>query len=114
MRFRWIRAEILGERDGKNLSSKKREGWEPVPPTEVPEFRDFENAATGLIEYGGLILCWMEQELVDQRNSYYGQRAMNQQVAVDNNLMRESDPRMPMGKPERQTSVSFGRGKPNS
>ncbi len=112
MSFRWVRATILGQVDAKNLSSKKREGWEPVPSTECPEFADFRSEDSGNIEYGGLILCWMPKEMVAQRTAYFTKKAGNQIAAVDGHLMRESDPRMPMSRPDRETSESFGTGKP--
>ena len=110
MTFRWIRSSILGITDAKNLSSKKREGWEVVPSTEVPEFADFRSEASGNIEYGGLILCWMPDEMVAQRNAYFSKKARDQITSVDSNLMRESDPRMPLSRPEHNTS--FGTGEP--
>ena len=112
MTFRWVRASLLGQSDAKNWSTKRREGWEPVPAQEQPELGDFKSEASGHLEYGGLILCWMPDEMVAQRNEHYSKAARDQITAVDNNMMRESDPRMPMSKPDRRTSESFGRGKP--
>jgi hypothetical protein len=34
--FRWIRTAILGKTDPSNVSSKLREGWEPVKASEHP------------------------------------------------------------------------------
>ena len=62
------------------------------------------------IEIGGLILCKTPEEFVEQRNAYYQQQTEAQANAVDNSLMRESDPRMPMFN-ERKSTVSFGKGK---
>jgi hypothetical protein len=61
------------------------------------------------IEIGGLLLCKIPSEFMDQRRDFYSQQADGQMSAVDNNFMRESDPRMPMFK-DRQTKVTFGRG----
>jgi hypothetical protein len=58
---------------------------------------------------GGLMLCKTPKELVDQRNAYYQQQTDNQTQSVDNNFMRESDPRMPLFR-DRKSSVSFGKG----
>jgi hypothetical protein len=58
---------------------------------------------------GGLMLCKTPTEFVDQRNAYFQQQTDNQTNSVDNNFMRESDPRMPLFK-ERKSSVSFGKG----
>ena len=61
------------------------------------------------IEIGGLLLCKTPKELVEQRNSYYDKQTQDQTEAVDNNLMRQSDPRMPLFK-ENKSSTSFGKG----
>jgi hypothetical protein len=58
---------------------------------------------------GGLLLCKAPVELVNERNSYYQNQAKSQMVSVDNNLMRENDPRMPLFN-ERKTTVTFGKG----
>ena len=61
------------------------------------------------IVMGGLMLCKAPVELVAERNSYYSQQADSQIESVDNNLMRENDPRMPLFH-DRKSSVSFGKG----
>jgi hypothetical protein len=47
--------------------------------------------------------------MVEQRNEYYTQQSRAQMNSVDNNLMRENDPRMPLFN-ERKTNVTFGKG----
>jgi hypothetical protein len=61
------------------------------------------------IEIGGLLLCKTPTEFVEQRNAYYAKQSASQTDAVDNNLMRQSDPRMPLFK-ENKSSTSFGKG----
>ena len=110
--FRWIRTSTLGASDPMNVSSKLREGWEPVKASEHPEIQLMgagQSRFPDSIEIGGLILCKTPVELTEQRNAYYQQQAEGQMNSVDNNFMRESDPRMPMFK-ERRTEVKFGRG----
>jgi hypothetical protein len=58
---------------------------------------------------GGLMLCKAPVEMVEERNNYYNQQARSQMESVDNNLMRENDPRMPLFN-ERKTKVTFGKG----
>lgn len=110
--FRWIRISTLGTNDPGNVSSKLREGWEPVKASEHPEIQTM-GGGTGRfpdsIEIGGLILCKTPVELVGQRNSFYQNQADGQMSSVDNNFMRESDARMPLFR-ERRSEVSFGRG----
>ena len=110
--FRWIRTSTLGASDPMNVSSKLREGWEPVKASEHPEIQLMgagQSRFPDSIEIGGLILCKTPVELTEQRNAYYQQQAEGQMNSVDNNFMRENDPRMPMFK-ERWSEVKFGRG----
>jgi hypothetical protein len=110
--YRWIRVSSLNKADARNISSKTRQGWEPVKLEEQPKFQllvDPDSRFKDGIEVGGLLLCKIPQEFVDQRNAYYLGQAHAQMEAVDNNLMRQSDPRMPLFK-ERKSSTSFGSG----
>ena len=60
-------------------------------------------------EMGGLVLCKIPKEFMRQRAEYYQQQADTQMNSIDNNFMRENDPRMPLFK-ERSSKVSFGKG----
>jgi hypothetical protein len=110
--YRWIRVSMLNSADPRNLSSKLREGWEPVRAEEQPKFKllvDPDSRFKDNIEIGGLLLCKTPQELVAQRTEYYEQQTQSQVDAVDNNLMRQNDPRMPLFN-EKKSSTSFGKG----
>ena len=110
--YRWIRVATLNQADPRNLSAKLREGWEPVRIEEQPQFQllvDPSSRYKDNIEIGGLLLCKTPSEFVEQRNAYYTAQADNQMVAVDNALMRQSDPRMPIFN-ERKSTTSFGKG----
>lgn len=111
--FRWIRVSTLGTADPMNISSKLREGWEPVKASEHPEIQLMnigeKSRFPDSIEIGGLILCKTPSEFVGQRNNYYQKQTDSQMQSVDNNFMRENDPRMPLFK-ERRSEVKFGRG----
>jgi hypothetical protein len=63
----------------------------------------------GNIEIGGLLLCKTPKDFVKQRNDFYARQTQAQTEAVDNSLMRQSDPRMPLFK-ERKSATSFGKG----
>jgi hypothetical protein len=111
--YRWIRTSTMNQADPRNLSAKLREGWEPVMLEEQPQFKllvDPQSRFKDNIEIGGLLLCKTPLEFVDQRNKYYSDQADAQMEAVDNNLMRQNDPRMPLFN-ERKTETSrFGKG----
>ena len=111
--YRWIRVSTLNNPDPRNISAKLREGWEPVKLSEQPHFQllvDPNSRFKDNIEIGGLLLCKTPTEFVEQRNEYYRQQTEAQTLAVDNSLMRENDPRMPLFN-ERKSSTSFGKGK---
>ena len=110
--FRWIRVSTLGTNDPINVSSKLREGWEPVKASDHPEIQ-LGGGASGRfpdsIEVGGLLLCKTPQEFVVQRNAHFQRQTDGQMQSVDNAYMRDNDPRMPLFR-ERKSEVSFGRG----
>jgi hypothetical protein len=110
--YRWVRVSMLDKADPRNLSGKIREGWEPVALEEQPKFKllaDPNSRFRDNIEIGGLLLCKTPNEFVQQKADYIAQQTQAQAEAVDNSLMRQSDPRMPIFK-ERKSSTSFGKG----
>ena len=110
-KHRWIRMETSGFDDRKNLTARLREGFELVraeeyPDWDLPTIQDGKHA--GVIAIGGLVLARIPIDLVQQRESYYRKQAQQQMDAVDNDLLRDQHPSMPMVKPERQSRVTFG------
>ena len=111
-KFHWVRVSTQGQVDATNVSSKIREGWEPVKASDHPEITmvTVENERfKDNVVIGGLMLCKAPVEMVEERNNYYNQQARSQMESVDNNLMRENDPRMPLFN-ERKTKATFGKG----
>ena len=109
---RWIRTSTLGSADPSNISSKLREGYEPVRADDYPEMMmhaSTEGRFKDNIEVGGLLLCKIPEEFMKQRAAYFDDMSRKQTESVDNNLMRQSDPRMPIFN-ERRSTVSFGKG----
>ena len=109
---RWIRTSLRGEDDSMNVSTRLREGWEPVRADEYPELKgryptieDGQHA--GVIGVGGLMLARIPEETVEERTEYYREQTRTQMDAVDQNLMREQHPSMPIHN-DRQSRVSFG------
>lgn len=109
---RWLRMETNGLDDRKNLAARLREGYELVRADEYPDRDDLptiqDGKHAGVIAVGGLVLARIPLELVRQRDAYYRGVTGDQLAAVDNDLMRENNPTMPIQKPERQSRVSFG------
>ena len=110
-RHRWIRAEVMGFDDRKNVAARSREGWELVrgedyPDFEIPTIEDGKHA--GVIGVGGLLLAKIPVEIVEERKEYFQSMTRNQMAAVDNDLAREQHPAMPISKPDRQSRVTFG------
>lgn len=110
--YRYVRKRIRGEEDVSNFGKYMREGWVTVPLTEHPELEMSVNPSarnSNLIEIGDLVLCKIPKQVVESRNAYFAKMNAQQMQAVDNNLMRENDPRMPLFS-ERESKVSFGKG----
>ncbi len=110
--YRWIRVANQGQVDATNVSSKLREGWTAVKASDHPEITlvTIENDRfKDNVVIGGLMLCKAPIELANERNEHYSQQTASQMNAVDNNLMRENDPRMPLFN-DRKSKVTFGKG----
>jgi hypothetical protein len=108
---RWIRESVMGHDDKKNLSARLREGFELVRADEYPEYESptvQEGKYSGVIGVGGLLLARFPIESKIERDKYFAGKTEDQMIAVDNDLMRESNPSMPISKPERQSRVTFG------
>jgi len=109
---RWVRISAMGAADATNVSSKLREGYEPCKAEEYPELMmhaSTEGRFKGNIEVGGLLLCRIPKEFMEQRADHYARQNKAQMDSVDNNFLRESDPRMPLFS-EKKSKVSFGSG----
>lgn len=112
LKFRWIRTSTLGNADMTNVSARFREGYTPVMAADYPELQimsDLDSRFKGNVEVGGLLLCAAPDEDVQARVDGQLEMAQNQIDAVDRNFMRESDPRMPVLRPERSSKTSFGK-----
>ena len=112
-RHRWIRVEVLGFDDTKNVSGKLREGWELVRADQYPE-QDFPSLTTGkysgVIGVGGLVLARIPEEIAQQREAYYKDQTKQRDEAVNNDVLKEQHPSTPINN-ERQTRVTFGGSK---
>ena len=88
-----------------------REGYELVRAEEVENASDYpvldEGKYKGVIGVGGLLLAKVPEEIAKQRQDYMTNRHKDQNKAVENDLMKEQDSRMPINV-ERQSRVTFG------
>ena len=107
---RWIRVESMGFQDTKNVAGRIRSGYELVRSDEYPD-SDYpiveDGKYKGVIGVGGLVLARVPEEIAKQRTDYYTQQAQDNVEAVDNDLMMEQHPSMPINI-DRQTRVTFG------
>jgi len=108
---RWVRLATLGTIDPTNMNARLREGWVPVKAEDYPEIYnsviDSERFADNIVS-GGLILCKAPIDHMRACDTAHRNLAAAQVDAVDNNYLRESDPRMPMLRPERSSRVTYG------
>ena len=114
-RHRWIRAESMGFDDTKNMSGKMRSGWDLVRADEYPDY-DYpslnEGRYAGVIGVGGLVLARIPEELAKQREAYFNQMTQDRNDALENDVLKEQHPSMPINQ-DRQTRVTFGGTKKN-
>lgn len=121
---RWVRVDVMGSYDQRNLSLRMREGWVPCPAEEYPEVVQSlspndprgltpsvnkDVATNGNIIIGGLMLCRMPKEVAQARQKYYADLATRQMEGVNSNLMREEHPLMPIIN-QSKSRTAFGKG----
>ena len=109
-RHRWIRAEVVGFDDTKNMSGKIRSGWELVRADEYPEanypsVKDGKYA--GVIGVCGLLLARIPEEIAKSREEFFKKQTQARDEAINNDLMKEQHSSMPINA-ERQSRVTFG------
>ena len=112
VKFRWVATHILGQADPTNVSRKMRDGWEPVKASDHPELM-VQGNASGNVEIGGLMLCRNSDEQVNAIGAYYAKQNYAQMESVDNNFMRDNDPRMSKFSERKSSSTKgtvFGSG----
>jgi len=112
-KHRWLRAESLGFNDSKNIQGRLRSGYELVRSDEYPdsEYPTVEDGKyKGVIGVGGLVLARVPEEIAQQRQDYYAKQHEDKVQAMDNDLLKEQHPSMPIDI-DRQSRVTFGGSK---
>jgi hypothetical protein len=100
----------MGFDDTKNMTGKLRSGWELVRSDEYPETEyptQKEGKYAGVIGVGGLLLARIPEEIAKSREAYYKKQTQDRDDAVNNDLMKDQHPSMPINQ-DRQTRVTFG------
>ena len=114
-RHRWIRAEVMGFDDSKNMAAMIRSGYELVRGDEYPD-EDYpvmkEGKYAGMIGVGGLVLARIPEEIAKARQDYYDKQNEAKEEAIKHDILKEQHPSMPISQ-ERQTRVTFGGTKKN-
>ena len=114
-RHRWIRAEVMGFDDTKNMTAMIRSGYELVRADEYPE-EDYpvmkEGKYAGMIGVGGLVLARIPEEIAKARQDYFDKQNEAKEEAIKHDILKEQHPSMPISQ-ERQTRVTFGGTKKN-
>ena len=109
-RHSWIRAEVMGFDDTKNMTAMIRSGYELVRADEYPE-EDYpvmkEGKYAGMIGVGGLVLARIPEEIAKARQDYYDKQNEAKEEAIKHDILKEQHPSMPISQ-ERQTRVTFG------
>ena len=109
-RHRWVRVESMGFQDTKNVAGRLRSGYELVRSDEYPD-SDYpvieDGKYKGVIGVGGLVLTRVPEEIAKSRAEYYSKQGIEQDQAVENDLLKEQHPSMPINQ-DRQTRVTFG------
>ena len=114
-RHRWIRHEVMGFDDSKNMAAMIRSGYELVRADEYPD-EDYpvmkEGKYAGMIGVGGLVLARIPEEIAKARQDYYDKQNEAKEEAIKHDILKEQHPSMPISQ-ERQTRVTFGGTKKN-
>lgn len=109
--YRWVRHQLKGDDDTRNVVSRYRQGYEPVKPDELPA--DFvtqvatDGPNAGTVINGDLMLCKIPIESVRERRKHYRGKSQKQQDAVNHQLLKDNSPIAPIEVDHRST-VSKG------
>jgi len=112
-KYRWLRESLQGQPDDKNITSRLREGYELVRDDELSAEDKLkypslaEGKYKGVIGVGGLLLAKIPVELAKSRNEYFERKSKETQEAIDNEVLKDEHPSMPMSS-NRSSKVTFG------
>ena len=100
----------MGYTDTKNVQGRLRAGYELVRADEFPEL-DYpvitDGKYKGVIGHGGLVLTRVPNEIAIDRSKYYSEQAKERNEALEHDLLKDQDKRMPINQ-DRQSRTTFG------
>jgi len=113
LKLRWIRVLQKGQDDYQNVGKRLAEGWQFVSVEEVPELQHTsfvreEGRYLGAVCRGDLALAKMPLRKAQNRQAYYEGQSQEMVDAVNQQLMGQSDSRMPI-RNSSKTNVTRGR-----
>jgi len=113
-KYRWVRYEVRGEPDDRNVLSRLRQHYVLVDSSEIPDTGDYESFKggryTGIVMSGDLLLMKCPIHIAEQRQAYYEKKAKRLQQAVNQEFDAEDSELMPVSRKTR-TVVTTGRPK---
>lgn len=107
--FRYIRNRTMGQADPTNVGQALREGWEPVKASDYPELQVTGNS-DGNVEIGGLMLCKIPKEMMDQRAEYYYEQTQQQTRGVESQYKQVADSNNRYGGSINESKSTVSRG----
>ena len=101
MSLRWIRISVKGQDDITNVGKNQQQGWVFVTSDDVPEmgitsFVREEGRYLGAVCRGDVALAKKPTVKVKARQKFYENKADDMMDAVNAQLMKNSDSRMPI------------------
>ena len=110
MSLKWIRIDLNGNEDYRNVGKHQQEGWEFVSPEEVPELGATsvvrkEGRYAGVVCSGDVALGKIPTKKVIARKKYFKEKADNLMTAVNSQLMSQNNSRMPISNNSKSTVI---------
>lgn len=111
--LRWVRFQINGQDDYKNVGDRQADGWTFVDPNDVPEMMAnsrivSEGRFQNCVVRGDVALAQASAKRMASRKEYYENRSRDMITAVNQQLMGQSTSAMPIHNNSRST-VTRGR-----
>lgn len=106
MDFQYVRQSTRGSDDNINYSQALRNGWEPVPRSDVPELMltSDQGSDTENCVFGGMILCRRPSHIGIARQKRADEEQQAQLRAIDQNYMRDNSSAVPKFADHRRTT----------